>query len=272
MRSIVSVINMATAVMALIVAATGCATADAGNVGIPVGCQSRFLGLELKPNSAVQLLVAAGNTVPKGAWSDYRDLALHVVRCTGADATLALRPINARSFSERALSTETVPSRMGRNSINPLHYRVDMHAFITRQTAQIDRLEAYPNPLDWSDPVGGLLAASDSLRHAPADVKRVVVMVMNGYEQTAEFNTFVFGVDPVTFAGPVLRKLREKSALPQLAGVDVVILGITQGAVGMHATTTQAAGVCRFWSKIVTAGKGNLVYCDAGLPDASRSD
>jgi hypothetical protein len=233
------------------------------------GCESRFLQQAIPSGANVQLLVAAGNTIPQGAWPGYRAIAMHVVGCSGESARLSLRPITGQSFSERALSTETVPAREGGSAVNPLHYRAELRAFADREATAIDQLQGYPNVQNWSDPLGALLAAADSLKVAGPGTKRVVVMVMNGYEQTPEYNIFRYGTDPESFAQPVLRRLRENRSVPQLAGTDVIVLGLTAGATGMKTNTTQVTGLCRFWRSIVQTGQGTLIYCGAGLPDAA---
>jgi hypothetical protein len=178
-----------------------------------------------------------------------------------------LRPINGQSFSEQAISVERIPVRSG-DVINPIHNRAEANAFKEREAAALDRLQGYPNPVHWSDPLGALLVAADAQRLAGVGPKRIII-VSNGYLQTPEYNIFRFRANPISFVGPVLRTLREEHTLPALSGTDVVIVGVTAGASGMDGTTGETRGVCRFWEAIVAAGHGTLVYCGRGLPDVS---
>jgi hypothetical protein len=261
----------AAALFAVIGPGARAGAADTPSAAPRPGCESRFLQQQLPAGANVQLLVASGNTIPQGAWPGYREMALRVVGCSGEAAQLALRPITGQSFSQRALSTESVPARTGGSKVNPLHYRAELRAFVDREASALDQLQGYPNALNWSDPIGALLAASDAQRLTAPGTKHVVVMVMNGYQQTPEYNIFQYRTDPEKFVEPILRQLREKRAVPQLAGADVVILGITAGASGMQSSTMQVTGLCRFWRAIVQAGQGTMTYCGAGLPDAGRS-
>jgi hypothetical protein len=252
----------------LTITASGCASpARAANVPLPHGCESRYLADALPAGANVQLLVAAGNTIPARTFADYRAMALHVVRCAGGASTLTLRPVNGQSFSEPAFAVEKVPAQSA-DAVNPIHNRAEANAFKKRETAAIDRLEQYPNPVHWSDPLGALLAAADAQSLAEAGPKRIV-LIGNGYLQTPEYNIFRFRENPERFVEPVLRTLREKHTLPALDGTIVIIVGVTSGAPGMDGTTGQVRGVCRFWRAIVTAGHGTLAYCGRSLPDAS---
>lgn len=229
-------------------------------------CPSRWLAAELPDGSAVELLVAAGPTIPAGRWPAYRAMADAVGTCAGSGTEVALRPITDRAWTELPLFSGTVPEATGQNAVNPLRYHAELGGFVKRQSAAVDRLPTVGRDAVGSDPLGSLAAAGQSLRLRTTDSKHVVIAVFNGWQQTKTLNLFSYQRDPAVSTAAAVRSLRASGALPDLAGSEVVIVGLTAGAVPMQTSDAQLAGLCRFWRGVVEAGGGTLKLCAPALP------
>jgi hypothetical protein len=240
-------------------------SASAATVGM-VRCPSRWLAQELPAGSAVELLVAAGPTIPDGRWPAYRAMANAVATCAGAGTEVALRPITDRAWTELPLFSGTVPEATGQNAVNPLRYHAELGGFVKRQSAAVDRLPTVGKEAAGSDPLGSLAAAGQSLRLRTTDSKHVVIAVFNGWQQTKTLNLFSYQRDPAASTAAAVRSLRASGALPDLGGSEVVIVGLTAGASSMQISDAQLAGLCRFWRGVVEAGGGTLKLCAPALP------
>lgn len=234
-------------------------------------CASTWLGQELRAGSQVELLVAAGATIPAGRWPAYRAMAGAVAGCAGESATLTLRPITADSLTELPVFAGEVPAATGQNAVNPLRYRSDQRGFVVKAAAAVDTLPAIGKTTGGSDPLGALAAAGQDFRTAPAASQHVVVAIFNGWQQTRSLNLFRYRSDPAGSTAPALRALRASGALPDLSGTEIVIVGLTPGDARMQTSDAQLAELCRFWRSVVEAGHGTLRLCAAGLPGIDRN-
>jgi hypothetical protein len=229
-------------------------------------CPSEWLGRELPAGTDVELLVAAGPTIPGGRWTAYRAMARAVAGCAGAGTSVTLRPITDKSMTELPLFSAAVPDKSGQNGVNPLRYATDVRAFANRSAAAVDRLPDVGKDARGSDPLGALAAAGQDLRLRTTTSKHVVVAVFNGWQQTRALNLFSYQRDPAGSTGAAVKSLRASGALPDLGGSEVVIVGLTPGVSTMQASDAQLAGLCRFWRGVVEAGGGSLKLCAAALP------
>lgn|GEM_PF-2002088 len=229
-------------------------------------CPSAWLAGELGSGADVELLVAAGATIPANRWPVYRAMATAVGGCAGPGATFTLRPVTADSMTDLPVFTGTVPAPTGQNEVNPLRYRSEGRGFAVREAAAVDRLPGIAKTTGGSDPLGALSAAGQSLALEPAGERRVVVAIFNGWQQTRALNLFAYRRDPAASTAAVVRSLRASGALPGLAHADVVIAGLTPGVAGMQTNDAQIAGLCRFWRGVVEAAGGTLKLCVAALP------
>jgi hypothetical protein len=229
-------------------------------------CPSAWLAHEIPAGASVELLVAAGPSIPGGRWPAYRAMATAVAGCAPAGTSLTVRPITDHSLTELPLFSGAIPEQNGQNAVNPLRYATDVRAFAGREAAAVDRLPALGTSDRGSDPLGALTAAGQSLQLGPGGTKHVVVAVFNGWQQTRALNLFAYRRDPAASTAAALRSLRSSGALPDLAGSDVVIVGLTPGVSSMQTNDAQLAGLCRFWRGVVEAGGGTLKLCAAALP------
>ena len=253
----------------------GCGSgSQSASAAEPLGsrCASPWLQTELAAGTSVELLVAAGDTIPAGRWTAYRTMAGAVVACAGENTSVTVRPITADSLTELPLFTGAVPAPTGQNAVNPLRYRSDVRGFAAKTAAAVDRLPAIAKAKTGSDPLGAMQAAGQDFRVAPAASQHVVVAIFNGWQQTRALNLFRYRRDPAGSAQAALRDLRTSGALPDLSGSDVVIVGLTPGDARMQTSDAQLSGLCRFWRTVVEAGGGTLKLCAAGLPGISRTD
>jgi hypothetical protein len=256
-------------------ALTGCAGSADASAAEPSAaarnCASPWLSGELRAASSVELLVAAGDTIPASRWPAYRAMAAEVAGCTGVGATMTLRPITADSLTELPLFAGEVPTPTGQDAVNPLRYRSDLRAFVVKTGAAFDRLPELERGVSGSDPLGALQAAAGDMRLEGAGSPHVVVAIFNGWQQSRSLNLFRYGQDPAASTGPALRALRASGALPQLNGADVVIAGLTTGTARMQTSDAQLAELCTFWRSVIAAGHGSLKLCAAALPGISLS-
>ena len=256
------------AALALLAPLAGCGETREASAAQGTGtrCPSAWLARHEPAGANLEVLVAAGPTIPGGRWPAYRAMATAAAACAGAGSSLTLRPITDRSLTELPLFTMTVPEQSGQNAVNPLRFATELRAFAVREAAAVDRLPAVGKDATGSDPLGALAAAGQNLRLERPDSKRVVVLIFNGWQQTQALNLFAYRRDPAGSSAAAVRSLRASGALPELAGTEVAIAGLTAGATTMRISDDQLAGLCRFWRGIVEASEGTLTLCSAGLP------
>jgi hypothetical protein len=260
------------AALATTLALAGCDSggASAAETAAERGCPSTWLSGELHGATSIELLVAAGDTIPAGRWPAYRAMAAEVTGCAGVGATVTLRPITANSLTELPLFAAEVPAPVGQDAVNPLRYHSDLMAFSHKAGAAFDKLPDLERGKGGSDPLGALQAAAGDLRLESGTAPHVVVAIFNGWQQSRSLNLFRYGVDPAQSTGPAVRSLRASGALPQLNGADVVIAGLSPGETRMQTSDAQLAELCTFWRSLVAAGHGSLKLCAAALPGISR--
>ena len=255
------------ALLAAALALAGCVGSQNASASQAAGgCASSWLGRELPAGTAVELLVAAGPTIPGGRWPAYRAMATAVAACAAPGTALTLRPITDKSLTELPVFTGAVPEASGQNAVNELRYATEVRAFARREAAAVDRLPQIGKDAGGSDPLGAFAAAGQSLRLGPAGSKHVVVAIFNGWQQTRALNLFSYQRDPAASTGSAVRALRGSGALPDLGGSEVVVVGLTPGVSSMQTSDAQLAGLCRFWRGVVEAGGGRVALCAAALP------
>ncbi len=91
-------------------------------------------------------------------------------------------------------------------------------------------------------------------------------MIGNGWQQTDHVNLFRYRDNPANHANDVIRKIKADGTLPNLAGTDVVIAGITRGDRRLKVGAAQLKGLCRFWGSVIKAGNGTMTLCNSVLP------
>jgi hypothetical protein len=255
------------ALLAAALALSGCGDSQNAAASQAGGaCASSWLGQELPAGTDVELLVAAGPTIPGGRWPAYRAMATAVAACAAPGTALTVRPITDKSMTELPIFTGTLPERTGQNEVNELRYATDVRAFARREAAAVDRLPQLGKSASGSDPLGALAAAGQTLRLQPAGSKHVVIAIFNGWQQTRTLNLFAYQRDPAGSTAPAVRALRGSGALPDLGGSEVIVVGLTPGASSMQTSDAQLAGLCRFWRGVVEAGGGKISLCAAALP------
>ncbi len=260
------------ALVAAALALAGCADSQNAAASQAGGaCASPWLGQELPAGTEVELLVAAGPTIPGGRWPAYRAMATAVAACAAPGTALTVRPITDKSLTELPVFTGTLPDRTGQNGVNELRYATDVRGFARREAAAVDRLPQLAKDAGGSDPLGALAAAGQSLRLGPAGSKHVVIAIFNGWQQTRTLNLFSYQRDPAGSTGPAVRALRTSGALPDLGGSEVIVVGLTPGVSSMQTSDAQLAGLCRFWRGVVEAGGGKVALCAAALPGIGQS-
>ncbi len=231
-----------------------------------VTCKPEWDGIKawLPPGAHVELLVAAGNTIPAGFWPRYKEAASAVLACAGEGAVVELLPITDSGASIAPLFVATAPTPPP-DLNNPLRLRLEREAFLQRSLPAIETLHTTKTKFSGFDPLGTLQVAGESLHHA-AGGKRVVIMIGNGWQQTDRVNLFRWHDNPANHADDVIRRLKADGTLPNLATTDVVITGLTRGDVKLKMGSAEITGLCTFWAKVVRAGHGNVIWCRPFLP------
>jgi hypothetical protein len=231
-----------------------------------VTCKPEWDGIKawLPPGARVELLVAAGNTIPAGYWPRYREAASAILACAGDGAVVELLPITDSGASVSPLFVATAPTPPP-DLNNPLRLRLEREQFLKHSIPAIETLYTTTTKFGGFDPLGTLQVAGESLHHGSAG-KLVVVMIGNGWQQTDHVNLFRWGDNPANHADDVVRRLKSDGTLPNLATTDVVITGLTRGDLRLKMGSAEITGLCTFWGKVVQAGHGKVVWCKAFLP------
>ncbi len=238
-------------------------------------CKSEWSTIKgwLPPGARVQLLVAAGNTIPTlpvKLWPSYREAALSIFACAGEGSAIELLPITDNGASVAPLFVTTAPTPTpGLN--NPLRERLEREQFVNHSVAAVDSLNTTTTRFGGFDPLGALQLAGESLHHGAGNGKLVIVMIGNGWQQTDRINLFRWRDNPANHADDVIRRLKADRTLPNLAGTDVVIAGLTRGDPKLKMGPAEFMGLRTFWEKIVAASHGHLVWNQAYLPGMTAS-
>lgn len=220
----------------------------------------------LPPGARVQLLVAAGNTIPTKPtkmWPSYREAALSIFACAGEGSAIELVPITDNGATVAPLLVTTAPTP----SPNKVRENLEREAFVRNSLSAVESLNATATTFSGFDPLGALQLAGDSLHHGTTpNEKLVIVMIGNGWQQTDRINLFRWHDNPANHADDIIRQLKRDHTLPNLAGIDVVIAGLTRGDPKLKMGTPEFAGLRTFWEKIINASHGHLLWDQAYLP------
>lgn len=213
----------------------------------------------------IELLVAAGNTIPRKRWQSYKEAAIAVLACAGEGAAIELLPITDNGVNVAPLFVSVAPTP-NPDANNPLRRRLEKAQFVKTGLAAIESLHTTTEVYNGFDPLGALQLAGESLHSTPSGGKMVVIVIGNGWQQTPRINLFRWQHNPSTHAQEVIEKLKADGTLPNLAATDVIIAGLDLGDRGMRMSGTDMTGLCAFWDRIVRAGNGKLQWCKAALP------
>jgi hypothetical protein len=225
---------------------------------------SQWIADEVPAESELVLLVAAGDTIPRNEWANYRRMALDVVHCAGNGSSITLRPITARPLMAHSLEIAT-PIESGTSY---LRFRDAWQTLDQRAIRWIDSLPTLRSPGRGSDPIMALFAAGEDLTLGDASRHRVIIAIFNGWQQSEDLNVFGYRRDPRRLnAQDAVRALQ---SLPDVHGAGVMIVGMTSGEPGIGVTSAQLAGLCRFWGAIVAASHGSMRLCRVDLPGTNR--
>jgi len=232
----------------------------------PEACpvDATFWTTRFAPAPRVELLLAAGNTVPADPRMRtlYERLAIAVVDCVPSGVPVDVYPITDFGVGRGAVFSGTAP----RDTSNPLLDQREREAFTRTSRSRIDAVVNVRRAYAGSDPLGTLYTVGDSLHATPLSGPVLVVIITNGWQQTRTLNLFRYNDDPSKHANEIVRRLRGEGALPNLAGTDVAFAGISRGDERMKMGYREVIGLRRFWSRLVDAAGGTLVNFDETLP------
>jgi hypothetical protein len=226
-----------------------------------------FVKTELPAGAQVEVLLAAGMTAPADRKAQYAEMARAIFTCANTGASIALVPITDAGYGRGPAFNGVAPGpRPG--FTNHLLIEKQKKKFVEDAGAAIDNVLQTTEQYDASDPLGTLYAASNAL-HRGSGTKRVIVMIANGWPQTKAFNLFRYGDHPGDHATDAVNMLRQyNGALPDLAGVDVFVAGISKGDRGIRINELQLASLCLFWRRVIHASGGTMQadWCGRTLP------
>jgi hypothetical protein len=244
-------------------------TAVPAQPGPAAGCQllDAAVRARFEPGAQVEILLAAGNTVPAGLRDTYREMAVTVLSCLGEGARVELLPITDSSYGVApAFSGTIAPSPPG--NTNPLWGHNERGKLMNAGSTAIDSVLATPHKYDGFDPLGALHAAGEALHRGATRTKLIAVVIGNGWQQTKHVNLFRYGHNPAQHAADVIRSLKADRTLPNLANTDVFIVGVTRGDRRLNMSEREIQGLCDFWGAVIRAAGGTKVLhdCPTTLP------
>jgi hypothetical protein len=236
----------------------------------PVTCMlDESVLTDLPAGAHVELLLAAGNTVPDNRRSLYASMALAVFACAGSGSHIDLLPITDSGVGIAPVFTAKAPI-VDSHSV-PLQVEKERRMFLEGADLAIKGVLNAKSPYNQSDPLGTLYAAGEALHRAQGNEKRVAIVIGNGWQQTKRINVFAYHSNPANRADNVIEELRAQHALPNLAGTDVIFSGFAPGSPQIGMTHIEMVGLCDFWKKIVHASHGSTpLPCEQALPGISN--
>jgi hypothetical protein len=229
-------------------------------------CDNTWLAGQLPQQGEIELLVAAGSSIPSPqTWTLYRSMAREVIACASPGTRIVLRPIDASPLTDETLFDHALPSA---NDQNTMRRNATLDLFEDRVQSALARLPEIGKSDRSSDPIAALQGAAQD----PSTVRRVTVMIFNGWQQSHSANILVYGRNAADYVRPVVDRLRKSGGLPQLHGSSVYIFGLTAWPHQTGTPAEQINGLCRFWTAIVGASGGKLGACSADMPGLSPDD
>jgi hypothetical protein len=243
-----------------------CAQGD----GAPDGCDklaAAFRESELRPGGHIEILLAAGNTVPPELRSTYEEMATETLKCIGDNSHVEIIPITDEGVAVAPAFSGIMPGAQP-NDTNPIRIRIEREQFVKLAAAKVHEIVNAQRNYTGFDPLGTLYAAGDSLRQAQSGAKLLVLLIGNGWQQTKPVNLYRYHDNPAMHSAEIVNMLRTARTLPKLYGSDVVVAGVTRGNPRMKMADREIAGLCRFWEEIIHASGGTMLtqYCKVTLP------
>lgn len=221
---------------------------------------------QFAPGARVEILLAAGNTVPDGMQQSYREMATAVLGCLGEGSRVELFPITDSAYgSAPVFSGEIAPPPPG--NTNPLWGPNERGKLTSAAGTAIDQV-LRPRRYDGFDPLSALSAAGEALHREPLHAKRIVVMIGNGWPQTKSLDLFHYGRNPAARAPAVIRMMKADHTLPNLQDTTVFVVGFDSGVRWMNMRARAMQGLCDFWDALIRASGGTkaLHDCPPTLP------
>ena len=216
------------------------------------------------PGSRVVILLAAGDAVPDGMRDAYREMALTVLDCVGENSRAEIFPITESGIQTAAAFSGAIATPPPRNT-NELWIVGQRKRLAKEGSEAIDRMLDSQRHGE-TDILGTLFAAGESLHRPPEAPKSIVVVISKGFPK----GSYTFAKNPEKSATDVVRRLRTENRLPNLAGTDVFIVGVTKPASSreMKFDTANIRGLCVFWAILIKEAGGTKVLgeCPPTLP------
>ena len=222
-------------------------------------CEAAPIPTAVSDASDVELIIAAGSSIPRGSWVAYKRMATQVASCLRPGARLDIHAITASSFSTPPLFSSSMPQSDGSNA-NPLLLRERRRAFADAVSMAIDSLPK-ENVGGKADPIGALKVAADELSDRPRAGNRIIVAIFSGWQQAPPINMYAYHIDPRNLIRLSVYRLTAAGEMPRLSGTVVDIYGISAGAMGLGDMYLQE--MCGYWMAIIRAGGGTLRHCSA---------
>jgi hypothetical protein len=221
---------------------------------------------ELPAGAHVELLLAAGVTVPLDRRRSYEQMARAVLACIGDGTRVEILPVTDSGIGIAPVFRGSVPGGEGEREV-PLHANETKAALINDASASISSVLKTTKQYHHSDLLGTLHAAGEALHRSPTHAKLVVFVISNGWHQTQRIDTFRYHVNPAQHSDEVIALLRKEHSLPNLSGTTVVMSGFSPGARVIQMKQAEMVGLCEFWRKIVRASGGSMpLPCEQVLP------
>jgi hypothetical protein len=245
----------------LVLAASGLAKAE--------DCPEKFRWLAdaLPAQANIELLITTENLESERRELD-RAMAHATVACAHEHSAITIRSITANAQSDPPVWYGVVPTA---NS-NPFESESRRRRFQAGAFAVIDQILNAPHDGQrlGSDIIGAFQAAGQDYSVAGKGSHPVVIALTTGWQQSRDFNIFIYQGNPVAQIDLTLRKLRRIGGIPKLAGTDVYIGGLAPGDPRMGTRSEQLLGLCKYWAAITGEARAVQRMCLPVFPGVAE--
>jgi hypothetical protein len=227
-----------------------------------------------EPGARVEILLAAGNTIPHDPRVDfraaYREIALTVLSCMAVGSHVELLPITDSSYDATPVFTGALatPPPGNTSRLWPVNERIKL---LNAATPVVDQVLGSRDDYPGFDPIGALYAAGESLHRTRAGSSKLIAIVIgNGWPQTRRLNLFDYAKrKPADRIAEVLRILKRDRVQPNLKNTDVILVGTAKGLPWMHMGPSEMRSLCDFWDAVIRDSGGVKVLhdCPPMLPN-----
>jgi hypothetical protein len=210
------------------------------------------------PPTHLEVLANARFAAPDEAWKLEGDLyKVLLTKSFQPGDHFVLAPITDRSFSAPPLVNEVLPiaTLTGTNAVEAQQRLDEVRA---EAAAAFDKLALVRARYPRTAIIGAIQSAAERLRGDGPSVRKVLVLLTTGFEQSGYVN---MGDSSLTLdrdtIDQILKHLESAGSLPDLGEAEVCVAGITAG-LGEHIDTPQQKRIQDFWTEFFVRAHAKL--------------